>query len=214
MRRVRRRRRGERRGPRLGGRCRFVAVTDKITSGEPYFVETGHTQPPGSLAPRGRPILDAARRGIEALGLDAAAFHAELRLGPSGPRLMEIGARLGGDRITSDLVPLSTGVDLCAAVIPRRAGGAGSRPCGTTPARPSVTSCPSRHRGVSEGEADSRAVEGLVDWVLDVGVGDVVPPLENSPRSRGSRSSRAPRRGRGRERAERSRALLRIVTRP
>jgi biotin carboxylase len=36
---------------------------------------------------------------------------------PKGPRIIEIGARLGGDRIATHLTPLSTGVDLVRAVI-------------------------------------------------------------------------------------------------
>jgi biotin carboxylase len=44
---------------------------------------------------------------------------------PAGPWVIELGARLGGDRITSHLVPLSTGIDMVGAVI--------QLSCGQTP---------------------------------------------------------------------------------
>ena len=36
---------------------------------------------------------------------------------PDGPKIVEIGARLGGDNITTHLVPLSTGVDMVECCI-------------------------------------------------------------------------------------------------
>src|SRR5207237_6779557 len=44
-------------------------------------------------------------------------FHAEIKVGPDGPRIIEIAARLGGDRIATHLTPLSTGIDLVRAVL-------------------------------------------------------------------------------------------------
>jgi biotin carboxylase len=197
-----------------GGQTRFVAITDKITSGAPFFVETGHTEV--SRLPRvaQERILDAAARGVAALGIDRAASHTEIKLGPSGPRIMEIGARLGGDRITSDLVPIATGVDLFAATIqvalgeepdvrPRRQAGAAIRYFLPEPGI--VTAI--------EGAEASRAVEGVVDWVLDVGVGGTVPPLENSLTRVGHVVTRGATPDEAAERAERARALLQIATR-
>ena len=57
------------------------------------------------------------RPGIRALGLEHCAFHAELKATRGGPKVVEIGARLGGDRIATHLTPLSTGVNLVRAAI-------------------------------------------------------------------------------------------------
>jgi biotin carboxylase len=94
-----------------------LAVTDKRTTGAPFFVETGHSQPSVFTGPQRQAVRDAAVRGVKALGINWSAAHAEVRLSPQGPFLMEIGARLGGDFITTDLVPLSTGIDMVAAAI-------------------------------------------------------------------------------------------------
>src|SRR5208337_3757694 len=50
-------------------------------------------------------------------GFDCCAFHAELKITRGGPKIVEIGARLGGDRISTHLTPLSTGVNLVRAAI-------------------------------------------------------------------------------------------------
>ena len=75
---------------------RVIAITDKCTTGAPYFVETGHSQPALVSEAERKLIEGAAIRGTVALGIDWAAAHAEVRLTRDGPYLMEIGARLGG----------------------------------------------------------------------------------------------------------------------
>ena len=51
------------------------------------------------------------RRGIAALGLEDSGIHAEVKLTPDGPRIVEIGARMGGDCIHA-LVKRVYGIDL------------------------------------------------------------------------------------------------------
>ena len=41
----------------------------------------------------------------------------EIMLTKEGPKMIELGARMGGDCITSHLVPLSTGIDMIKATI-------------------------------------------------------------------------------------------------
>jgi len=54
---------------------------------------------------------------VKAVGIDNGAAHVEIILTKSGPKMVELGARLGGDCICTHLVPLSTGVDMVKAVI-------------------------------------------------------------------------------------------------
>ena len=94
-----------------------LTVTDKKTTEAPYFVELGHNQPsvfPEEMQAR---LKEAAVAGVKALDLDNCAAHAELKLMDGEPYLMEIGARLGGDFISTELTHLSTGVDMVAAAI-------------------------------------------------------------------------------------------------
>ena len=99
------------------GQVYVVQTTDKLVYAGAYPVEVGHTQ--GSRLPDAvqRGVHECAVAGIRALEMDNCGFHAEIKVCPSGPRIVEIAARLGGDRIATHLTPLSTGVDLVGAIL-------------------------------------------------------------------------------------------------
>lgn len=94
-----------------------LAVTDKKTTEAPYFVELGHNQP--SLYPDEiqQKLKDGAIAGCKALGLTYCAAHCELKIQNGEAYLMEIGARMGGDFISTELTHLSSGIDMVAATI-------------------------------------------------------------------------------------------------
>jgi biotin carboxylase len=96
----------------VNGSVNIVAVTDKQVFCGAHPVESGHSQPSQLDDPVQQSIRDAVVAGVHALELDWTTFHAELKVSPQGPRLIEIGARLGGDRISTHLTPISTGVNL------------------------------------------------------------------------------------------------------
>jgi len=110
----------------FAGEHHILALTKKFTTGAPHFIETGHTEPsdiPASLHPS---IEVSIRRALDALHIRYGASHAEFKLTPDGQvRIIEIGSRMGGDCIGSDLVYLSTGMDYMAMVI--------DTACGKTP---------------------------------------------------------------------------------
>ncbi|MCP5418087.1 MAG: ATP-grasp domain-containing protein [Chromatiaceae bacterium] len=99
------------------GLTTVVAVTEKLTSGYPHYVEIGHSQPPTCSTYDVEQLSRTASSGVAALGIDWSASHSEIRLTCMGPRVMEIGARLGGGYINTHLVPLSTNVDIVGAAI-------------------------------------------------------------------------------------------------
>lgn len=104
-------------GISVEGEYHVIQVTDKITTGAPYFVELGHTQPSLLDEKTLNSIKNVAQKGVEALGICCGPSHAEIKLTSSGPKIVEIGARLGGGCITSHLVPLSTGINMIEASI-------------------------------------------------------------------------------------------------
>jgi biotin carboxylase len=95
----------------------IVAITDKSVFAGRFPVESGHCQPSHHSPSTQAQITQAVILGIQALELSWCMFHAEVKLSPNGPRLIEIGARLGGDRIATHLTPLSTGVRMVRAAI-------------------------------------------------------------------------------------------------
>jgi len=105
-------------GISFAGTHYVLAVTDKVTTGPPHYVELGHHQP--SNLPQH--LIDEAIRqvklGVKALDIQYGASHPELMITPDGRiYVTEIGARMGGDFIGSDLVQLSTGYDFLRGVI-------------------------------------------------------------------------------------------------
>ncbi|MEU4485457.1 ATP-grasp domain-containing protein [Streptomyces purpurascens] len=93
------------------GEVTVVALSRTLLGPEPDFVELGHLTP--AL------VDDATLKNVEAyvgdvvraVGITSGPFHCELRLSADGPVLIEIGARLPGDRIV-ELLRLVTGVSL------------------------------------------------------------------------------------------------------
>ena len=94
-----------------------LQVTDKLTTGAPHFIEMGHSQPSRLPAEGLEKIRDLACRATQAVDLKNGPAHVEIILTENGPKMVEMGARMGGGCITTHLVPLSTGIDMIKATI-------------------------------------------------------------------------------------------------
>lgn len=94
-----------------------LQVTDKLTTGAPHFVEMGHSQPCRLGDNTVSKIIDLASRAVKAIGIENGPAHVEIMMTENGPKMVELGARLGGDCITTHLVPLSTGIDMIKATM-------------------------------------------------------------------------------------------------
>lgn len=104
------------------GKGHVLAVTDKMTTGAPYFVEIGHSEQSQLNKKTVDDIKKLAVNALLAVGVTNGPGHVEIIVTNEGPKLVELGARLGGDFITTDLVPLSTGVDMLGAVLKNACG--------------------------------------------------------------------------------------------
>jgi biotin carboxylase len=99
------------------GDHRFLALTQKFTTGAPHFIETGHLEPAQVNAETLERVKAVVVHALDTLGLKNGASHSELKIDEDGRiRIIEIGGRMGGDFIGSDLVELSTGYDFVRAV--------------------------------------------------------------------------------------------------
>lgn len=100
------------------GQHYFLALTLKYTTGAPHFIETGHLEP----APVDKNTLEKVKmivaHALDTLEIENGASHAEIKIDDDGNiKIIEIGARMGGDCIGSDLVLYSTGYDFLKMVI-------------------------------------------------------------------------------------------------
>ena len=93
------------------GRTTLYAIIDKAEMAESSFIERGECTPSQFSAAVQEDIRDMVLRGVNALGLENSGIHAEVKITPEGPRIVEIGARMGGDCIHA-LVKRVYGIDL------------------------------------------------------------------------------------------------------
>ncbi|MBR5673738.1 MAG: ATP-grasp domain-containing protein [Muribaculaceae bacterium] len=100
------------------GKHYLLTITDKETTGEPFFVEIAHHQPsslPNAIQDK---IAWYNTTLLDALQINNSASHAEFKIDESGEvYFMEVGARGGGDGISYKLVELSTGYDFIRGMI-------------------------------------------------------------------------------------------------
>lgn len=101
----------------LDGKVNVIQITDKITTGAPHFVEMGHNQPSSHGKDIVEEIKSTTENAIKCLKVTGGPVHAELKITENGIKVVELGARLGGDHISTELVSLSTGIDLVEATI-------------------------------------------------------------------------------------------------
>lgn len=162
------------------GKVHILAVTDKLTLGKPYFVEIGHAQQSMLDKKDVAAIRDLASRAVLALGINNSPAHVEIMLTKDGPKMVELGARLGGGGISTHLVPLSTGVDLVKADMDIAMG-----------IEPEIT--PKFNKGSAlrhivgiegkivsiKGIKEAMLIPGVKEIVMMKGIGDVVSAFHN-----------------------------------
>ena len=158
-----------------------IQVTDKLTNGAPYFVEMGHSQPSSLSKSDVRDIKKLALRAIKSIGINTGPVHVEIMLTEKGPRMIELGARMGGDCIATHLIPLSTGVDMVRATIelalgelpditPRFDKGAAVRYLDEE------SGCIKSVLGIR----DAQQINGVQEVVITKGAGDIIGEINSS----------------------------------
>ncbi len=169
----------------------IVGVTAKHLGPHPWFVEHGHDFPADpedavldqclnatgrGQGPYGAPdATGCAQAVIKALGLGFGPAHTEIRLGPQGPVVIEVNARLAGGRIPT-LVRLATGIDLVGATVDAAIGAGRPLPepgPGHASIRFLVASQGGRVRRTG-GVAEAAAVPGVVDVAISARSGQRV----------------------------------------
>ena len=163
------------------GKVNVLTVTDKKTTEAPHFVELGHNQPSCFPEETVALIKDAAVRGVKALGVDKCACHAEVKVQDGKAYLMEIGARMGGDLISTVLSRLSTGIDMVAAAIDCALN---IKPDLTPKAAPQGVCiryfCPKPGKLVSISNTEVLDDPRVHEWEIYHQVGDEIPEVTSS----------------------------------
>jgi biotin carboxylase len=201
----------------LGGRFHPLTVTDRVLCEPPAFgVALAHVWR-SSLDPRTvGAAVEAASSAAAALGVLEGPTYTQVRVGPDGPRVGELGARLGGGH-DAELCRAALGIDLNALAlaaalgeeIPERAllpvqmvGGACVR----------FLVAPPGELLEIEGEEDALAVEGVLDVRLYRRPGHVFRELRRASDRAGAVLAVGDSREQALERAERAAECIRFDT--
>jgi biotin carboxylase len=87
-----------------------LVVTDRLVADPPAFgVALAHVWP-SKVSDTGT-VSDTTSAAVRALGIEAGPSYTQLPIGPDGPRVVEVAARLGGGH-DAELARAVTGVDL------------------------------------------------------------------------------------------------------
>lgn len=163
------------------GNAYILNVTDKLTTGTPHFVEMGHTQPSQLKKNDLEKIHDLACRAVKAVGIKNGPAHVEIMLTETGPKMIELGARMGGDFIATHLVYLSTGIDMIEATI--------RISCGETPdiERKFNKGCAIRYFNTScgvidtiDGVEEAKQIPGVKEVMFTKQIGDTIGEIGSS----------------------------------
>lgn len=102
-----------------GGETIIANITEKLVIGEEYgyFVEDTHIEPARITSEEWSLIEKEVKKALTLIKADNCPSHTEVKLWNGNPYIIEMACRLGGDYITSDLVPLSTGIDMLGNLV-------------------------------------------------------------------------------------------------
>lgn len=99
-------------GLHYDGKSEVIQFTEKKTTEFPYNVELGHKQPANLTDEQKKAIREIVSKIGMALRFENCPSHTEVKINERGIFVIESSPRLGGDYITSTLVPLSTGINM------------------------------------------------------------------------------------------------------
>jgi biotin carboxylase len=105
-------------GISANGKHKVLTITDKVTTGEPYYVELEHHQPARIDKEQWKAIEQETLKVLYALKIENGASHTEVFLTEHGAvRVVESAGRMGGEWIGSHMVEASTGFDFLKATL-------------------------------------------------------------------------------------------------
>ena len=94
------------------GKSEVIQFTEKTTTEFPYNVELAHKQPANLMEEQKEAIRKLIAKIAACMNFENCPSHTELKINDRGIFVIETSPRLGGDYITSTLVPLSTGINM------------------------------------------------------------------------------------------------------
>jgi len=166
------------------GTLRVLALFDKPDPLDgPFFEETIYVTPSRHSAAAQQAIVETVKRASSAFGLRHGPIHAELRLGPDGPVVLEVAARSIGGLCSN---ALRFGVDMSLEELILRHAAALEIPTfDREQAASGAMMLPIPRAGVLrrvQGQDDALAVRGITGLEITIPVGQMLVPLPEGDR--------------------------------
>lgn len=99
-------------GLHYDSKSEVIQFTEKTTTEFPYNVELAHKQPANLTENQKNDIRELVSKIANCMHFENCPSHTELKINERGIFIIETSPRLGGDYITSTLVPLSTRINM------------------------------------------------------------------------------------------------------
>ncbi|KMN83663.1 biotin carboxylase [Chromobacterium alkanivorans] len=100
----------------INGRHQIAMITEKETTALPRFIELGHQVPARLDEAQQAAVKELVTRFLDVIGQKTGPAHTEIRLTPSGPRIIESQTRVGGDQIW-EMCEMVSGVNLTGETV-------------------------------------------------------------------------------------------------
>jgi len=171
----------------IDGKCYPLGFADRVIEYEPFFVETGYSMPSVLGAEERKSMISLMEKASQAIGVYDGIVKGDLKLTEEGPVLIEMAVRLSGNRMSSDAIPISCGVDAVGISLDIALG------------KKKIPPNPEYEKGYAYraflpasgvvkkicGIEKARAMKGVVDLVLYIKEGDEKKPFTCSADSVG-----------------------------
>lgn len=167
-----------------GGKHTVIQFTEKTTTPFPYNVELEHKQPAKLSSGKKDEIIELINKIGNAFQFMNCASHTELKITKNGNiKIIETSPRLGGDFITSHLVPLSTGINMESLLLDIATNNSFSIPVFKNEASMAYffNFEPGKiYETLNNKFSSLRQLNGVVDFEFSLKEGERFPMIENS----------------------------------
>jgi biotin carboxylase len=105
----------------FSGQCETPGFIDRnyeyLDRFAPYIIENGGQQPSCISDEKREEVSNVAERAGRAMGINEGVVKGDMVLTAQGPKVIEVAARLSGGWMSTDQIPLGTGVDFVGSAI-------------------------------------------------------------------------------------------------
>lgn len=172
------------------GEINLLSLSNRITADPPHFgIALQHVSPPDIDEAEQAAVRRTAESAIEAIGIDTGIAYPQIVVGPDGPRLIEIAARIPGGQMR-EVAMYRSGVDQIRAAIYHAVGRSFTVEDVTVVEVSQAVAVrffteldvdedlATFHR--ARNLADARSIPGVKDVEIRLSEGDDVPTLEDA----------------------------------